>query len=103
MSTRVPNVPSEGEPLADASDETDTTVDHPLVRATERRRTATFGPAVTNHPAPHERTDATVPRLEPTAPLVRRTASRRSWTAVLPLAIGALLGLGFVVAYASCR
>ena len=106
VSTRVPNVAPEGEPLPDpSSEETDTTVDKPLVRAPERRRTATFGPAVTNNPGMHEQTDATVPRLDPTAPLVARAAARgRSWTAVLPvLAIGALLGLVLVTAYASCR
>jgi hypothetical protein len=83
-------------------EETDTTIDNPLFRATEPARTATFGPAVNRHAPIEEPTDATVPRPEPTAPMIRRTVPRRSWT-VPTLAIGALLGLALLVAYASCR
>ena len=87
-----------------SSEETDTTVDNPLFRATEPPRTATFGPAVNKHSPIEEPTDATAPRLEPTAPMIPRAAPRRSWTAMVPaIAIGSLLGLALVVAYASCR
>ena len=104
MSTRVPNTPPEGEPLPDPSpEEPDTTVSHAVVHSTEPRRAATFGPAVTTNPGPHERTDATV-KLEPTAPMIPPpTAGRRSWTTRSALAIGALLLLALLVAYASCR
>jgi hypothetical protein len=81
-------------------EDTDTTIDNPLFRATEPPRTATFGPAVNRNAPVEEPTDATVPQLEPTAPMIQRVASRRSWTAPA-LAIGALLAL--VIAYASCR
>ena len=85
-----------------SSEETDTTVDNPLFRTNEPQRTATFGPAVTKQSPIEERTDATVPRLEPTAPMVRRVAGRRPWTATLS-ALAILLGLALVAAYASCR
>ena len=85
-------------------EETDTTVDNPLFRVAEPPRTAMFGPAVNRHPPIEEPTDATAPRLEPTAPMIRSAVGRRSWTALAPaLAIGALLGLALVAAYASCR
>ena len=84
-----------------SSEETDTTVDNPLFRATEPQRTATFGPAVNKHSPIEERTDATVPPLEPTVPMVGR---RRSWAGPSSaLAIGALLGLAIIAAYVSCR
>ena len=103
MSNRSSKGAAEDDP--GSSEETDTTVDNPLFRTTEPQRTATFGPAVAKHPPIEERTDATVPRLEPTVPMMaRRPAGRRSWTALVPaLAIGALLGLALVTAYASCR
>jgi len=83
-------------------DETDTTIDNPRFRATEPTRTATFGPAVNRNSPIEEPTDATAPRLEPTAPMIPPAAGGRSWT-VPALAIGALLGLALVVAYASCQ
>jgi hypothetical protein len=87
-----------------SSEETDTTVDNPLFRTTESRPTATFGPAVAKHPPMEEPTDATVPRLEPTVPMISRRAVGRSWTALGPaLAIGGLLVFALVAAYASCR
>ena len=102
MSFRSPKCRAEGE--EGTAEETDTTVDNPLFRATEPPRTATFGPAVNKHSPIEEPTDATAPRLEPTAPMIPRAAPRRSWRAMVPaIAIGSLLGLALVVAYASCR
>ena len=94
----------EAEDDVGSSEETDTTVDNPLFRATEPPRTATFGPAVNKHSPIEEPTDAIVRPLEPTAPMIRRAAAGRSWpTTLLVFAIGALLGLALVTGYASCR
>ena len=80
-----------------SSEETDTDVDNPLFRTTERQRTATFGPAVTSPPSIEERTEPTVRQLDPTVPIASR---RRSRTATLSaLAIAALVGLALISAY----
>ena len=86
-----------------SSEETDTHIDNPLFRATETPRTAaTFGPAVNRNAPIEEPTDAVVPVLEPTAPMVPRPPAPQPWTPPLSaLAIGALVAL--VIAYASCR
>jgi hypothetical protein len=85
-----------------SAEETDTTVDNPLFLATEPPRAATFGPAVNKHSPIEEPTDATARRLEPTAPMIRRAAARRSWTWPA-LAIAVLLGLVLVAVYVSSR
>jgi len=86
-----------------SAEDTDTTVDNPLFRATEPPRAATFGPAVNRHAPIEEPTDAPAPRLEPTAPMRRRAAGGRSWTTPSALALGTLLVLALLVAYGSCR
>ncbi len=86
-------------------EESDTAIDNPVLGAGERRPAATFGPAVAGTAPSEERTDASAPRSDPTMPHIRLAApqsrARSAWApGAAAIGVGALLGVGVVVAYA---